>query len=65
MAELEKIRNSISGKRLKFFANIGTIGVSLIILFIILFLIGIYDFQKLRPYIVKAFSILILLIILL
>ena len=63
--QLEKIRNSISGKRLKFFANIGTIGVSLIILFIILFLIGIYDFQKLRPYIVKAFSILILLIILL
>ena len=66
--QLEKIRNSIAGKRLKHLANIGTICVTIVLLIIIGILIGIvfgfvYGFKKIGPYMVQAFSILMLLII--
>jgi len=66
--QLEKTRNSLAGKRLKYLANIGTICVAIVLLIIIGILIGIifgfvHGFKKIGPYIVQAFSILMLLII--
>ena len=66
--QLEKTRNSLAGKRLKYLANIGTICVAIVLLIIIAILIGIifgfvYGFKKIGPYVVQAFYILMLLII--
>ena len=66
--KLDQIKKSISGQKLKKLANIGTIIISIVLFLIISIIIGIIfgfvqGIKKISPYIVHAFSILLLLII--